>query len=114
MRISDWSSDVCSSDLLPTTHGTAFDGLYQADAFAAFAKLLIYIAAAISIVIAPRFFAVGGIPRAEYPLLIIFASVGKIGRASCRERGCQYGVDLGGCRIIKKKNNKECGMNKEK
>src|SRR3546814_12529416 len=28
--------------LLPTTHGTAFDGLYQADAFAAFAKLLIY------------------------------------------------------------------------
>src|SRR3546814_264433 len=62
--------------LLPTTHGTAFDGLYQADAFAAFAKLLIYIAAAISIVIAPRFFAVGGIPRAEYPLLIIFASVG--------------------------------------
>src|SRR3546814_4184267 len=76
MRISDWSSDVCSSDLLPTTHGTAFDGLYQADAFAAFAKLLIYIAAAIAIVIAPRFFVVGGIPRAEYPLLIIFASVG--------------------------------------
>src|SRR3546814_8548722 len=51
--------------LLPTTHGTAFDGLYQADAFAAFAKLLIYIAAAICIVIAPRFFAVGGIPRSE-------------------------------------------------
>src|SRR3546814_15842710 len=27
----------------------------------------------------------------------------KIGRASCRERGCQYGVDLGGRRIVKKK-----------
>src|SRR3546814_14825510 len=27
----------------------------------------------------------------------------QIGRASCRERGCQYGVDLGGRRIIKKK-----------
>src|SRR3546814_1473062 len=40
--------------LLPTTHGTAFDGLYQADAFAAFATLLIYIAAAIPILIAPR------------------------------------------------------------
>src|SRR3546814_11808666 len=26
----------------------------------------------------------------------------KIGRASCRERVCQYGVDLGGRRIIKK------------
>src|SRR3546814_2552899 len=27
----------------------------------------------------------------------------EIGRASCRERVCQYGVDLGGRRIIKKK-----------
>src|SRR3546814_14854046 len=27
----------------------------------------------------------------------------QIGRASCRERVCQYGVDLGGRRIIKKK-----------
>src|SRR3546814_11659898 len=30
----------------------------------------------------------------------------EIGRASCRERVCQYGVDLGGRRIIKKKNKK--------
>src|SRR3546814_20336315 len=29
----------------------------------------------------------------------------QIGRASCRERVCQYGVDLGGRRIIKKKKN---------
>src|SRR3546814_11068411 len=29
----------------------------------------------------------------------------QIGRASCRERVCQYGVDLGGRRIIKKKRN---------
>src|SRR3546814_13550567 len=28
----------------------------------------------------------------------------QIGRASCRERVCQYSVDLGGRRIIKKKN----------
>src|SRR3546814_18864020 len=27
----------------------------------------------------------------------------EIGRASCRERVCQYGLDLGGRRIIKKK-----------
>src|SRR3546814_15741136 len=27
----------------------------------------------------------------------------EIGRASCRERVCQYGVDLGGRRLIKKK-----------
>src|SRR3546814_18087004 len=30
----------------------------------------------------------------------------QIGRASCRERVCQYGVDLGGRRILKKKNTK--------
>src|SRR3546814_13423151 len=30
----------------------------------------------------------------------------QIGRASCRKRVCQYGVDLGGSRIIKKKKTK--------
>src|SRR3546814_12634246 len=33
--------------------------------------------------------------------------VKQIGRASCRERVCQYGVDLGGRRIIKKKKRKK-------
>lgn len=61
--------------------GEAFDGLYRADAFGAFAKLLIYVAAAVSIVIAPRFFEAGGANgartiRAEYPLLILFACAG--------------------------------------
>ena len=39
--------------------GPVFGGLYRADAFAAFAKVLIYVGAAVSIVIAPRFFARG-------------------------------------------------------
>ena len=56
--------------------GYAFDGLYRGDNFAAFAKVLIYIAAAVSIVIAPRFFARGGAVRAEYPILILLSSVG--------------------------------------
>ena len=56
--------------------GYAFDGLYRGDNFAAFAKVLIYIAAAVSIVIAPRFFARGGALRAEYPILILLSSVG--------------------------------------
>ena len=56
--------------------GVAFDGLYRADAFSAFAKALIYISAAVSIIVAPRFFAQGGALRAEYPLLIVFSSVG--------------------------------------
>jgi NADH-quinone oxidoreductase subunit N len=54
----------------------AFGGLYRADAFATFTKLLIYGAAAASIVIAPRFFAAEGQARAEYPILILFSSVG--------------------------------------
>ena len=56
--------------------GSAFGGLYRADAFAAFAKLLVYIAAAVSIVIAPRYFAHDGAERAEYAILILLSSVG--------------------------------------
>jgi len=56
--------------------GVAFNGLYRADAFAAFAKMLIYGATAVSIIIAPRFFAAGDRLRAEYPILILLATVG--------------------------------------
>ncbi|HTH27367.1 MAG TPA: NADH-quinone oxidoreductase subunit NuoN, partial [Sphingobium sp.] len=56
--------------------GTVFEGLYRGDAFAAFAKVLIYGSAAASIVIAPRFFAHDGPVRAEYPILILFACIG--------------------------------------
>lgn len=55
---------------------SAFDGLYSADAFGSFAKLLIYLAAAVSIAIAPRWFAKNDRLRAEYPVLILFAAVG--------------------------------------
>jgi NADH-quinone oxidoreductase subunit N len=56
--------------------GPGFDGLYIADNFAAFAKLLIYIAAAVSVMVAPGFFARTGGYRAEYPILILFSAVG--------------------------------------
>ena len=56
--------------------GPGFDGLYIADSFAAFAKLLIYIAAAISVIIAPGFFSRAGQLRAEYPILILLSAVG--------------------------------------
>ncbi|WP_380877419.1 NADH-quinone oxidoreductase subunit N [Sphingomonas sp. DBB INV C78] len=61
----------------PAGHGgDAFDGLYRADAFAAFAKVLIYIAAAVTMVIAPAFFERSGYVRAEYPILILLSAVG--------------------------------------
>ncbi len=58
--------------------GPAFDGLYRADAFAAFAKVLIYIASAVAIVMAPGFFSrtTGDDLRPEYPVLILLSACG--------------------------------------
>lgn len=58
------------------TDATAFDGLIGNDAFGNFAKLLIYFAAAISLMIAPRFLENAGAMRAEYPVLILLAAIG--------------------------------------
>jgi NADH-quinone oxidoreductase subunit N len=61
----------------PAGHaGSAFGGLYRADAFAAFAKLLIYIAAGVALILAKGYFARSGEFRAEYPILILFSAVG--------------------------------------
>ncbi|MBA3879808.1 MAG: NADH-quinone oxidoreductase subunit NuoN [Sphingobium sp.] len=58
--------------------GDAFGGLYKADAFANFAKVLIFGAAAVAIVMAPGFFerTTGDAMRPEYPVLILFSAVG--------------------------------------
>ncbi len=58
------------------TDASAFDGLYRADAFGSFAKILIYFAAAVSLIIAPKALEKMGAMRAEYPVLIILAAVG--------------------------------------
>jgi NADH-quinone oxidoreductase subunit N len=54
----------------------AFDGLFSADRFALFAKILIYFAAAISLMIAPRALEKMGAMRSEYPVLILLAAIG--------------------------------------
>src|SRR3546814_15357050 len=72
MRISDWSSDVCSSDLL-------LPRIFTGQEWRVLDKGIRQRARALN------------------------AFLHEIGRASCRERVCQYGVDLGGRRIIKKK-----------
>src|SRR3546814_8839473 len=65
MRISDWSSDVCSSDLLPGwLHFLLLEGSFLC-------------------VILSNF---GQIERKA----AVFESWNEIGRASCRERVCQY------------------------
>ncbi|NNC72381.1 MAG: NADH-quinone oxidoreductase subunit N, partial [Sphingomonadaceae bacterium] len=60
----------------PGNYGTVFGGLYYADAFSSFSKVLIYIAAAVAILMAMRFFREQGGLKPEYPLLILFAALG--------------------------------------
>jgi NADH-quinone oxidoreductase subunit N len=55
---------------------TGFDGLFIADSFAAYSKVLIYAAAAIALVAAMGWFQREGQFRAEYPILILLSSVG--------------------------------------
>src|SRR3546814_13521069 len=94
MRISDWSSDVCSSDLCALglerravrnpapEHGRTDQELRAGTA-------------------RRRRGGIGQLARRR----LLCERPDQIGRASCRESVCQYGVDLGGRRIIKKKNN---------
>src|SRR3546814_17923561 len=103
MRISDWSSDVCSSDLLDVA-GAQFDAVVEILVFAlvpdlhgtAVARLVLADAHAFGIV------AIGaegrGACRADPLAAALMAALlflealfqRPIGRASCRERVCQY------------------------
>jgi NADH-quinone oxidoreductase subunit N len=65
---------LCAGASGPDT--VAFSGQFKADAFAAFAKLLIYVSAAASLLIAPAFFERAGGMRAEYAVLVLFAALG--------------------------------------
>src|SRR3546814_8031725 len=75
MRISDWSSDVCSSDLVDFSIPAALD-----------ANLAAARAARTPIVIGTT-----GLGDAHHALIDEAArEIAEIGRASCRERVCQY------------------------
>src|SRR3546814_4861210 len=85
MRISDWSSDVCSSDLENEDEVAMINHL-------GCRKIQGY------------YF---GRPMPANEAMALFPdSQQKIGRASCRERVWSVRVDLGGRRIIKKKKNR--------
>lgn len=72
---------------------TVFSGTLSVDSFGGFAKLLIYAASFVCIVIAPRFF--NDAMRAEYPTLILFAALGMGIMASSRDLMTLYvGLEL--------------------
>jgi len=55
---------------------SAWNGQFSGDAFAAFGKLLIYVGAAVTLIVAPAFFERTNAMRAEFPLLVLFAAMG--------------------------------------
>ncbi|MCC6828994.1 MAG: NADH-quinone oxidoreductase subunit NuoN [Novosphingobium sp.] len=65
---------LCGGLFGPETE--AFGGQFRADAFASFAKLLIYASAGVALIVAPAYFERLRAMRAEYPVLILFAAIG--------------------------------------
>ena len=59
-------------------HATAFGGAFIADGFARFAKVLILIGAALSILLADEFFSAEDLSRFELPVLMLLASLGML------------------------------------
>src|SRR3546814_19477276 len=119
MRISDWSSDVCSSDLVglarETLHEEVPDLAQRADhvvidgppRVTALARSAILAADLVLVPVQPSPFDVWA--SSEIVALVNEARLFKpwlraeIGRASCRESVCSVSVELGGGRFIKKK-----------
>jgi NADH-quinone oxidoreductase subunit N len=60
----------------PTHAGPAFGGLIAADGFASFGKVVIFLAAAVAIIMAHGWFERGTEHANEYPVLILFSAVG--------------------------------------
>src|SRR3546814_11560564 len=87
MRISDWSSDVCSSDLFSISNaGAAASGLSVYDAGSGVRDVTLMVSGRFAVTQRIGVGAMAGVSRllgdaADSPV--------EIGRASCRERVCQ-------------------------
>jgi NADH-quinone oxidoreductase subunit N len=55
---------------------SAFYGQFAQDSFASYAKLLIYLGAAVTLIVAPSFFEKVGTYRPEFAILVLFAALG--------------------------------------
>src|SRR3546814_19312775 len=89
MRISDWSSDVCSSDLhalvdyLVADAGRPEDAARTVEAVVArHGRLDVLVNNAGAATVMP-------LQQASYEKVMAILAVNEIGRAACRERGCQ-------------------------
>src|SRR3546814_18509763 len=100
MRISDWSSDVCSSDLhrrmIDAEHGEAVEGdVLDEDLEAAMQRFLAAVELhVLGVDVGDHGDGGGQLHEAAVALVRLdhhpVAGAEEIGRASCRERVCQY------------------------
>src|SRR3546814_12710077 len=100
MRISDWSSDVCSSDLRGELDLVMLDGDTVVFVEVRYRKNTQWGGALDSIdarkrqklIFAAQYFLQIESRWADYPCRfdVVAIDSNEIGRASCRERGCQY------------------------
>src|SRR3546814_18371927 len=97
MRISDWSSDVCSSDLKTLRHGHVIDavsvGIRSVDIVERQLHAVVHVEPALRLADQAQ------IGIVDHDMQV--RQLEQIGRASCRER-VSVRVDLGGRRILKK------------
>lgn len=63
----------------------AFDGLFVTDRFAIFSKILILAGSGLAIVLSRGYFERAGVSRFEYPLLILFATLGMMMMVSAND-----------------------------
>ncbi|MGG5808369.1 NADH-quinone oxidoreductase subunit NuoN [Falsiroseomonas sp. CW058] len=81
--------------VLGQAEGTAFLGQYVSDAFARFAKLLILAGAALGLTLALDFNERAGIGRFEFPVLVLFATLGMMVMVSANDLMTLYmGLEL--------------------
>jgi len=81
--------------ILAQPEGTAFAGQYVADSFSRFMKLLAILGAALGIVMAMDWNEKEGIARFEFPVLILFATVGMMVMISANDLMALYmGLEL--------------------
>src|SRR3546814_6372150 len=99
MRISDWSSDVCSSDLMTHNHPTSAEGLTPAYLNGLLAETLPEARVETVNVIDAKTYGEQMVSTAGRVIIDVTYAAGsppnlprnlEIGRASCRERVCQY------------------------
>ncbi len=84
---------VCAGASGPDT--IAFGGQFRADAFAGFAKLMIFAASGAALIVAPRYFERLGAMRAEFPVLVLFSALGMSVMASANDLITLYiGLEL--------------------